>query len=359
MSKKKKSKGKYLVILPFLLMMIPMIFIIFIVATNDDSGRLHCDSNSDLSEEVLVLKPKIESEIKEQGIGSNHLNWILALVSQESGGKGNDPFQASESHCGRVGCITDIDTSVKAGVKTYANRIKYIEDKNLNSTPELILQSYNFGVGYIDYLVETKQTKYTKANALNFSIKMCGTAGTSEATAVNVNKKGCYGDYLYIEHISKYLSLCTFIAGDGIYAFPYQQKQTVYVTQRYMNYNSSLYNDRPHIGYDFDGGDHSLLYAVCNGIVELIDPSQSHGYGVMVMLKCQPGVYVIYGHMSVNSITVTKGQQVVAGITVLGKQGNTGYSTGSHLHLEFRTTADFRGGHLDPNKYIDIYKYAK
>ena len=57
------------------------------------------------------------------------------------------------------------------------------------------------------------------------------------------------------------------------------------------------------------------------------------GYGKFVVIDHGNGVSTLYGHMS--SVAVSKGQSVSQG-QVIGNVGNTGFSTGPHLHFEYR-----------------------
>jgi hypothetical protein len=54
--------------------------------------------------------------------------------------------------------------------------------------------------------------------------------------------------------------------------------------------------------------------------------------GNAVVLEIAPGVYAYYGHLQPGSITVAVGEQVTTG-QVLGLLGNTGNSSGPHLHF--------------------------
>lgn len=57
------------------------------------------------------------------------------------------------------------------------------------------------------------------------------------------------------------------------------------------------------------------------------------GYGNMIIISHDKGIQTVYGHL--NAVYVTQGQTVVQGQTI-GELGNTGKSTGPHLHFEVR-----------------------
>jgi murein DD-endopeptidase MepM/ murein hydrolase activator NlpD len=65
------------------------------------------------------------------------------------------------------------------------------------------------------------------------------------------------------------------------------------------------------------------------------------GYGNVVIMKHRSGHETLYAHLS--KINVRVGQSVAQGQTV-GLVGSTGWSTGPHLHFEFRVN----GVHQDP-----------
>lgn len=69
------------------------------------------------------------------------------------------------------------------------------------------------------------------------------------------------------------------------------------------------------------------------------------GYGYAIEIDCGNGTTVVYGHSS--ALLVHEGQKVEAG-QVIGLTGNTGYSTGPHLHLEIRQN----GQAINPVPYL-------
>jgi murein DD-endopeptidase MepM/ murein hydrolase activator NlpD len=62
--------------------------------------------------------------------------------------------------------------------------------------------------------------------------------------------------------------------------------------------------------------------------------------GNSVILKLDRGVFAAYGHLKPGSVRVHRGQRVRAG-QVLGKLGNSGQSSGPHLHLQFMNRPSF------------------
>lgn len=99
---------------------------------------------------------------------------------------------------------------------------------------------------------------------------------------------------------------------------------------------------RFHEGMDFTAPTGSEIYATGNGTVELAGWRQ--GYGNTVEINHGFGYKTLYGHMS--KIMVRRGQKVNRG-EVIGLVGNTGKSTGPHLHYEVH----FRGQVQNPMNY--------
>lgn len=97
---------------------------------------------------------------------------------------------------------------------------------------------------------------------------------------------------------------------------------------------------RLHAGLDFGGPVGTRLKALSGGVVTFA--GHQGGYGNKVEVMHWDGSLVVYGHMS--SIAVKRGQKVEPG-TVVGRLGNSGHSTGPHLHLEVRPGG---GAPIDP-----------
>jgi murein DD-endopeptidase MepM/ murein hydrolase activator NlpD len=86
-----------------------------------------------------------------------------------------------------------------------------------------------------------------------------------------------------------------------------------------------------HAGIDFKGAIGSPIYAAAEGRVTFA--GQKSGYGNAIEITHGNGMLTRYAHLS--TIGVRVGQEVAAGATI-GGLGNTGRSTGPHLHFEVR-----------------------
>ena len=88
---------------------------------------------------------------------------------------------------------------------------------------------------------------------------------------------------------------------------------------------------RFHTGIDLAAASGTPVLAAYSGQVEIAD--RVGGYGLTVILNHNNAQQTLYGHMS--ELLVRPGQWVERG-TVIGRVGNTGNSTGPHLHFETR-----------------------
>ncbi len=98
-----------------------------------------------------------------------------------------------------------------------------------------------------------------------------------------------------------------------------------------------------HNGLDLAPGYGASVYASMSGIVTYA--GWMGGYGKLVVIKHRNGYSTRYGHLS--RILVTRGRRVRQGQRI-GRVGNTGRSTGAHLHFEIRKN----GKPQNPLKFI-------
>lgn len=164
-----------------------------------------------LSAEVEAYEPIIRKYAKQYGI-PDYVLLIQAVMMQESGGRGNDPMQASE--CGfntqypRIpGGITDPEYSIAVGIQNLADCLQRAEaDSPIDLEHiQLALQGYNYGSGYITWALQ-KYGEYSRANAIEFSLKMAEQMGWNS-----------YGDKQYVPHVLRYYPIgkVFYISEDG------------------------------------------------------------------------------------------------------------------------------------------------
>ena len=101
-----------------------------------------------------------------------------------------------------------------------------------------------------------------------------------------------------------------------------------------------------HQGTDIDVETGDPIYATFDGRVRHTTYI-ARGYGNLIIIRHDNGLETFYAHLS--EINVKPGDWVTAG-QVIGKGGNTGRSTGSHLHYEIR----YKGHSFDPERLIDF-----
>jgi len=155
-----------------------------------------------VSTEVQNYQPILKKFAKQYGVEA-HTDVLLSIMMQESGGRGDDPMQASESRCGKPGCIRNPEQSIQTGVLHFANMLQASE-----GDLKLAVQSYNFGSGFIAY-AKQEAGGYTEAVALKFSQMMYAKTKDKvkyrclrpEAKAENA----CYGDIYYVPAVMRYV----------------------------------------------------------------------------------------------------------------------------------------------------------
>lgn len=96
-----------------------------------------------------------------------------------------------------------------------------------------------------------------------------------------------------------------------------------------------------HGGLDLVGLQDKSIYAIADGTVTHAGWENSNnrqqGFGLYCSIQSDNGERIYYGHLS--ACNVTEGQRVTKG-DLLGVEGNTGHSTGSHLHIECRVNGN-------------------
>lgn len=206
--------------------------------------------------------------------------------------------------------------------QTYESHKKVLEDLRTNlsdqkSLVELTTKNKN------DLLVQTKnkETEYQKLLADRKKKK-----NDLEAEILDVESR-----LKVIVDASKLPS-----TGKGVLKYPVDD---VIITQYFGNTpfaskNAQVYNGGGHSGIDFGVKTGTPIYSAGAGVVlgtGNTDASCSGvSYGKWVLIKHSNGLTTLYAHLSL--IQVNKGD-ILTSRQKIGLSGNTGYSTGPHLHF--------------------------
>lgn len=318
-----------------------------------------------LSKEVLSFEDDISEELKEQGIDEKYLPILLGILQQESGGKedatNGDIFQSSESKCGSIGCITDTSESIEQAVTHLKGLIEQTDDV------ETVVQAYNFGSGYIDFVKGKSEKKHSKENAVEFSQKMMSESDGDNYSCVRAEARehsppACYGDILYTETVMGYVEKQTnSVGGDGEglvigdMALPLDEEHFV----NDMNGGIGSYSGHP--GYDFTVPMGTEVYSIVDGeVVETDSGNQDYPSGrslaevlssddlgnfIRIKPDDSPELMVNYMHLTENNgVLVKEGDKVEKGQPI-GRVGNSGKSTAPHLHLDVLKNNVYDVGH--------------
>lgn len=111
------------------------------------------------------------------------------------------------------------------------------------------------------------------------------------------------------------------------------------------NVGQGGYSKSPHNGVDFGVSRGTPLYACTNGRIEQKGSIFSGGFGLYTLLYADDGNLIIYAHQSKHNggdRAVTKGE-------LIGYSGNTGNSTGPHLHIGITDQSNGESGLYNAN----------
>ncbi len=108
-----------------------------------------------------------------------------------------------------------------------------------------------------------------------------------------------------------------------------------------------MWSKKYHTGVDFACKIGTPILAVADGKIENANWGKS--YGNQVVQKVDGG-WVIYAHL--NAVRCKPGQRVTKG-QIIGESGNSGNSSGPHLHFEMRDNIRWSAGtDIDPKEIL-------
>jgi len=136
---------------------------------------------------------------------------------------------------------------------------------------------------------------------------------------------------------------------DYLYALPFRRGTSHMLTQGFHG----KYTHKGYSAYalDFDMNIGSHVHAMRDGIVTGIESKHTeHGYSPeyaskanYIIIQHKDGTMAMYGHLDTGGVRVRLGQRVYKH-QFIGLSGNTGYSSGPHLHVHITAITDLNKG---------------
>ncbi|KEK24590.1 lysozyme family protein [Bacillus gaemokensis] len=155
-----------------------------------------------IEKRLLQHEPTIKKELEKYNL-SDKTTILLGIMYQESRGEGTDPMQSSESLGLKPNEIQDINLSIEQGIKHFVKMYKYGIQKNLGI--DTIIQSYNMGPGYIDFIANQEGKQHSEELAKQFSkekVDQSPDLYTCGGNKKNFRYPYCYGDFTYATKVN-------------------------------------------------------------------------------------------------------------------------------------------------------------
>ncbi|WP_425279514.1 lysozyme family protein [Enterococcus faecalis] len=175
-------------------------------AESEEKNNALPNENVNLPPEVLALKPTVEKVAKEMSI-PDEVPYLLAIIMVESGGRGGDPFQSSESAGLPPNTITSPEQSIRQGVTHYKSCLDLANQYSIQDR-KAVLQAYNYGGGFLSWLYQ-KQRPYSFELGAEFAKEQSGGAKvvyTNPIASAKGNWRYAYGNMFYAELVYQYVA---------------------------------------------------------------------------------------------------------------------------------------------------------
>lgn len=200
---KKRPASKLFIRISALIFILAFVLISISIYTEKDHLKNGKIVRHIFTKKVEQHRPLVKKYAKQYDV-EKHIDVLLAMMMQESGGRGLDPMQSSESLCGSVGCIEDVEDSIEQGVAYFAKNLQ-VADGNV----DLAVQAYNFGTGFV-YYVNEQENSFNQDVVIQFSQEMYEKAEDKAIyTCLREEAKeydACYGDIYYARDVMEYKS---------------------------------------------------------------------------------------------------------------------------------------------------------
>ncbi|MGN4427209.1 lysozyme family protein [Bacillus cereus group sp. MYBK30-1] len=197
-----KNKRKVQIIILFFISILGLGTIIWILYFNYKTNT-HKNKVLATEKRLLQYEPIMKKELEKYNL-EEKTTLLLGIMYQESRGEGNDPMQSSESLGLKPNEIQEINLSIKQGVKHFAQMYKYGTEKGVSM--DTIIQSYNMGPGYIDFIANQEAKQHSEDSAKRFSkmkVDQNPATYTCGGNKQNFRYPYCYGDFTYTTMVNE------------------------------------------------------------------------------------------------------------------------------------------------------------
>ena len=162
-------------------------------------------AQSKLSDSVLSYRSTVEHYAQQEGV-EDYVDTLLAIMMVESEGQGKDVMQSSESK-GLARNSLKPEESIEQACIYYAALIDISEDLGIDDDKALI-QAYNFGPGYLNYLAE-HGGKHRQKYAIEYAKELSGGEKIRYLHLYAIRKNGGwiykFGNMFYDALVEQYL----------------------------------------------------------------------------------------------------------------------------------------------------------
>ena len=162
-------------------------------------------AQSKLSDSVLSYRSTVEHYAQQEGV-EDYVDTLLAIMLVESEGQGKDVMQSSESK-GLARNSLKPEESIEQACIYYAALIDISEDLGIDDDKALI-QAYNFGPGYLNYLAE-HGGKHRQKYAIEYAKELSGGEKIRYLHLYAIRKNGGwiykFGNMFYDALVEQYL----------------------------------------------------------------------------------------------------------------------------------------------------------
>lgn len=166
---------------------------------------MHAYAKSRLSDAVLSYRKTVKKYAKREKI-SGRVNTLLAIMMVESMGKGSDVMQSSESK-GLPRNSLGPEESIEQACVYYAALVKIAKSKGIKDE-KAVIQSYNFGPGYLDY-ISKKGKKHSQKLATAYAKEMAAGQKIRYLNLYAIRKNGGwlykFGNMFYVKLVERYI----------------------------------------------------------------------------------------------------------------------------------------------------------